>query len=71
MKRFIVLCTAIIISGISLETNAQLLQNAKNAVKSGNVGLSQQEAGEAIKEALNNGVQKGVEVLNKVRRLSK
>ncbi len=61
-----ILILGFIICFTSITTNAQFLDKAKKFAqeKTGASGFTESEAGSAIKEALNNGVKKGVSLLS-------
>jgi hypothetical protein len=63
MRFFILAALLAIFTG----ANAQLLKDAQKAMQkaTGNTGLSQEDAASGIKEALTNGIKKGVEMVSK------
>ncbi len=63
MKKIILLSTVFI---ITITTSAQILNQAKKLLQQNNSGLTEEEAGSGIKEALIKGTTKSVEFVSKV-----
>lgn len=64
MKKFTLLFALVVVS-VALSAQSKLLQQAKGIVEQASGSFSEEEAGSAIKEALNKGVAKGVEMVSK------
>jgi hypothetical protein len=64
MKKILILSVIITFSGVK-SSEAQLLKGTKEIFKSDRSALSQEEAGEGVKEALLKGISRGVEEVNK------
>ncbi len=65
MKKSVIVFLVLGLSLITINSNAQFLKNARKFIESNTSGLSEDEAARGIKEALEKGTNKGVEIVSK------